>query len=178
MQCAICGEPLPADLRLCKPCAAARAERNARFVGVHGWLRLFCYMVGVLFPIGTVLNFSEYRRAILGSALQSSTLTVVEIFYVALFGLLVIAAVIVALSIAYLKPWAPQITRMFLVSVPVATASLLLVPFALSLHITKAQQWQAMILKSLLESALSCLICLLYFGISRRVRVNFPSERN
>jgi hypothetical protein len=134
-------------------------------------------MIGVLFPIGTILNFAKLRRAFSNGAPESPWLTVIEISYAALFGILIVTAIVVALAIVNLKPWAPRLTRMFLVSVPLSTPSLLLVPFVLSWSGLKAQHWQVSVVQSLVSNVLSSLICLSYFSVSRRVRVNFPSDR-
>ena len=177
MQCASCGEPLAADLKLCTVCADSRAKYDAGLAGVRGWLAWFCFMVGVLFPIGTLQNIRNFRIAVSRAAARDAWFIAVGNVYTAMFGLLVVAAFVVAYSILRLRPWAPRITTVFLISVPIFTGSLLLVPFAFSWPDKLTQHWQPIVVQSLVSNVLSSLIWLAYFSVSRRVRVNFPPDR-
>src|SRR3954453_4648876 len=131
MNCADCGKPLGGTETICETCAAeadlmrqTREEQiavdvhhDAGLIGIRGWLAFFCVSIGILTPT----RMLEELRFLSREFEQESDSSFGMILFgsmIALTLLIAASSIVVAISVALRKAWAPRAAKIYLLSIP------------------------------------------------------------
>ena len=186
MKCTGCGKPVTEDQILCLTCEAeeelrrqtkeeadeSQARYDSSLVGVRGWLAFFCVGTGILGPIGILQElgtFPELLQATHGDAV----LVTVTWGLLGLMVILIASSVGVALGLALQKPWAPRVTKIFLIAVPSLFWMLVLAASAAAKLAGLAGIWKLESLLGICGTTISCGLWYWYFSVSRRVTMTY-----